>query len=418
MKTFIINVLLFVVCATLAAAKGSAPSKRISYNWFDDYIYKSSHEENAVIGFECGASVERSYRILSRLYKKDKLTQEGLVVLMRSGLEIDPDYKVEKYLDRIHFYNTEALTLVCRAFLRRGEYARVDSLLEIYPAVVPFSNFKEMDMSLEKYLSQTPDNASVTVRKCSFSTSSRDLSITEFGGDLYVTSQKPDAGDDDDAMALRVFRVEGDSLIDAGERYDYLYSVGPFDASADENTIYMSFAPTQKWHEGQRDLAHLNVQLAIGKRADSGFFNSEIGHLGLTPKGYSATCPLVVDDELYFCSNMPGGFGGSDLYMVKLDDSGYPILPAVNLGATINTSGEEVTPQIDENGVFTFASTGHPGFGGYDLYQYVDGEVKNLGKKFNTHFDEIEYTVVNSHEGYFISNREDDIENVFMYTRD
>lgn len=71
--------------------------------------------------------------------------------------------------------------------------------------------------------------------------------------------------------------------------------------------------------------------------------------------------------SLYFASNKPGGYGSLDIYYSALQENNT-FGPAVNLGQVINTELEENTPFLDENGSLYFSSTGHAGFGGYDIF--------------------------------------------------
>ena len=77
---------------------------------------------------------------------------------------------------------------------------------------------------------------------------------------------------------------------------------------------------------------------------------------------------LLVRTEsiLYFASDRPGGFGGSDLYRCEYKDSSWS--EPENLGNTINTSGNEVYPFINTEGTMFFASDGHAGMGKKDLF--------------------------------------------------
>ena len=124
------------------------------------------------------------------------------------------------------------------------------------------------------------------------------------------------------------------------------------------------------------------------------------------------------DNTLYFASNMPGGYGGYDLYMVekKADTWSKPI----NLGPEINSSANEVFPFIHESGTLFFSSDGHQGYGGLDMFK-IDisdqtwGKVVNLGLPFNSPKDDLGF-ILNPEgtRGYFSSNRsgglgEDDI---------
>lgn len=102
---------------------------------------------------------------------------------------------------------------------------------------------------------------------------------------------------------------------------------------------------------------------------------------------------------LYFASNRPGGFGGSDIWKtVLMDDSRWS--PPVNLGETINTPGDEMSPYMHADGkTLYFSSKGHPGLGGADLFmsRLQTGnswsEPLNLGYPINTEADEINLIV-------------------------
>jgi outer membrane protein OmpA-like peptidoglycan-associated protein len=98
--------------------------------------------------------------------------------------------------------------------------------------------------------------------------------------------------------------------------------------------------------------------------------------------------------KLYFVSERPGGIGGRDIWLSSRDESNEWQL-AVNLGASINTTRDEVSPFIHVNGqTLYFASKGYLGFGGYDLYytEFTNGSwtrPKNLGWPVNTPQDQI-----------------------------
>jgi len=98
--------------------------------------------------------------------------------------------------------------------------------------------------------------------------------------------------------------------------------------------------------------------------------------------------------RLYFVSERPGGEGMRDIWMSNMDELGQ-WQPAVNLGSSINTKEDDVSPFIHVNGqTLYFASKGYLGFGGYDLYsaEYINGEwtePKNLGYPVNTPEDQV-----------------------------
>ncbi|HMO40116.1 MAG TPA: DUF1573 domain-containing protein [Saprospiraceae bacterium] len=115
-------------------------------------------------------------------------------------------------------------------------------------------------------------------------------------------------------------------------------------------------------------------------------------------------------EVLFFASNMPGGQGGFDLYYAPLISEGKYGDP-VNLGPGINTIADEETP-FYINGTLYFSSTGHPGFGGFDIfYTAWDGqrwsEPLNLGNAYNTSVDDqFLYLDAEGYNGLLTSNRE------------
>ena len=128
---------------------------------------------------------------------------------------------------------------------------------------------------------------------------------------------------------------------------------------------------------------------------------------------YSTGHPALSQDgnTLYFVSDMPGGKGGSDIYMVAINSDGSLGTPK-RLGDNINTEGKELFPYIDSNGTLYFSSNGHMGIGGLDVF-YAEaqgdgfGVVNNLGKGVNSSADDFAYKYdPTSQSGYVSSNRE------------
>lgn len=115
--------------------------------------------------------------------------------------------------------------------------------------------------------------------------------------------------------------------------------------------------------------------------------------------------------ELYFASNRPGGYGGIDLYKAtRLANGDFG--NAVNLGANVNTPGNELFPRMAPDGKFFFASDGHPGYGKLDLFVAEMGEdgkqkITNLGENINSKSDDFGiFFTEYPKEGFLSSNRE------------
>ncbi len=136
----------------------------------------------------------------------------------------------------------------------------------------------------------------------------------------------------------------------------------------------------------------------------------QVKPLDLGAEGYNCIHPTLSSDGnvLYFASDMPGGQGGYDLYRVQRDGEGAWSEPE-NLGPEINSPGKEGFPYIHKDNVLFYASDGHPGEGGLDLFiAPLDsaGLVQNLGLPFNSPQDDLGL-IVNAEgtRGYFTSNR-------------
>jgi outer membrane protein OmpA-like peptidoglycan-associated protein len=143
---------------------------------------------------------------------------------------------------------------------------------------------------------------------------------------------------------------------------------------------------------------------------------------------YSTGHPALSKDDqlLYFSSDMPGGFGGTDIYVTRWTNGkwGQP----VNLGKEVNSKGNELFPFVDAKGNLYFASDGHPGLGDLDMfYAQLDPEgkqakvVRNLGEPLNSAKDDFGIVTDGDRKsGYFSSNRKNGgaDDDVYRFTRE
>lgn len=147
-------------------------------------------------------------------------------------------------------------------------------------------------------------------------------------------------------------------------------------------------------------------------------FNSDehsVGHPALSPDG----------KLLFFVSDMEGGAGGTDIYVVNLDIEGGNWGKPVNLGPSVNTPGNEMFPWIDQNGTLYFASNGHKGLGGLDIfacygYNTSEPRLENLGYPINSSRDDFDLIMDNRRGlGFFSSNRSngEGDDDIYSFTR-
>ena len=149
--------------------------------------------------------------------------------------------------------------------------------------------------------------------------------------------------------------------------------------------IYTSTRASGEWGEGQELKLYNDSSITVG-------------HPSLNATG----------DTLYFVSDAPGGYGGKDIYRAVLDGSQWTDIQ--NLGPQINTSDDEMYPHIRADRRLYFASKGHPGYGGLDLFYAIPQdsiwEVYNMGATFNSPKDDFGITFAgNTENGFFSSNK-------------
>jgi outer membrane protein OmpA-like peptidoglycan-associated protein/tetratricopeptide (TPR) repeat protein len=180
----------------------------------------------------------------------------------------------------------------------------------------------------------------------------------------------------------------------------------------DGKTVYFT---RNNFNDGKKGAdARKSTLLKMYKATLEGDNWTNITEVPFNSNDYSVAHPALSADEktLYFASNMPGSLGQSDLYKVAINSDGSFGTPT-NLGNVINTEGRETFPMVTSDGELYFASDGHPGLGGLDVFVskiQADGsykEVQNVGEPVNSPKDDFGYLINDKTRlGYFTSNRE------------
>ncbi|WP_302984037.1 OmpA family protein [uncultured Muribaculum sp.] len=173
--------------------------------------------------------------------------------------------------------------------------------------------------------------------------------------------------------------------------------------SPDGSTMYLTRA--------RRELnAHTAVEIFTSQRSDASWsapVKFEITADTLSSYGHPAVSPD--GNWLYFCSDMPGGYGGKDIWRINLKERAGSL---ENLGEFINTPGDEEFPYIRTDSIMYFSSNGHAGLGGLDIFKAqmtpMGGwKVVNMGTPINSLSDDFGITFGKGESGYFSSNRAD-----------
>ncbi len=184
------------------------------------------------------------------------------------------------------------------------------------------------------------------------------------------------------------------------------YHEGPGCYSPTDNVFYFT---RNNWIITGDTNQSNNLKIFRATIEDSEWANVE--SLSFNSDDFSCGHPTITIDgkRMYFISDMPEGFGGTDIYYS--DKAGDEWTEPVNLGYEINTQGNEMFPFIHEDGTLYFASDGHLGLGGLDVLMATKDslgvyQVENPGYPINSSRDDFGY-IINPDEtmGYFSSNR-------------
>lgn len=189
--------------------------------------------------------------------------------------------------------------------------------------------------------------------------------------------------------------------------------------SPDAQTMYLTKA--------RRELnAPTSVEIYTSTRSDAKWsapVKFEITADTLSTFGHPAVSP---DGEyLYFVSDMPGGYGGKDIWRISLKERQGSL---VNLGPDINTEGNDDFPYVRSDGSLYFSSDGHPGIGGLDIFRAtavgdpadLRWKVENMGFPINSAGDDFGITFGKGEDGFFSSNRGDarDYDHIYSFEYD
>ncbi len=169
---------------------------------------------------------------------------------------------------------------------------------------------------------------------------------------------------------------------------------GPFSYNIEHNKIYFSMNNLKNKKPIRNTKGDITLKIYEATVSDNQWIS--IKDLPFNNDNYSCTHPTInkSNDLLIFASNMPGGYGGYDLYASKFEKNKWSI--PFNLGKNINTIGNEIFPFIDINGVLFFSSNKHNSIGGYDIFSSDIKElnvIRKLESPINSEYDDVSMVI-------------------------
>ncbi|GAB1307834.1 OmpA family protein [Urechidicola sp. KH5] len=240
-----------------------------------------------------------------------------------------------------------------------------------------------------------------------------------------VTTKRIYAWDEQPHLDIYITDKENATVVNTapleGEVNTPMFHDGSVSFTSDGTTMYFS----RNNHKGNKkikdDEGTGQVGIYTATLKEGYWVNVE--PIVLNNPNYLVYNPSVSEDgkQLYFASDMPGGYGGTDIYLATVNEDGS-IREAENLGPIVNSEGNESFPFIHSDGVLYFSSDGHVGMGLLDVFATVKDEngvflnVINLGAPINSKKDDFGYFLdTEGFKGYISSNRFGGIGNDDIY---
>jgi len=254
------------------------------------------------------------------------------------------------------------------------------------------------------------DSSYYIITTLDFNSSQTEMSPVYYNNDLvFVSNRKNKNSIDknvgwDNTNFLDVYSENGNNpTLFFGEDLTKNSHDGPISFDTINNQIFITRNNLSKEVNNKKLKLYIleNSKNNWDKKTEFPYNNDDysLGHSTLSPDG----------NTIYYASNMPGGQGETDIWKSTLENGKWST--PENLGDIINTFDNEMFPYISPDGDLYFASKGHQGFGGLDLFvAYKDGdgfmEPVNMGYPINTRFDDFSLIVIENNKiGYFASNR-------------
>ena len=321
---------------------------------------------------------------------------------------------IYKFLYNSNRLNDSAKVAYFDALLFEGNYASVDQVANSVQNGFMSSHLK----SRSEWLMSNKNNAKIAVKNLAINTSASEFGIATYKNNLVWSSDRNDLARSKSLGSKKDWTGSSNNQMFVAQKTNNIISNIQFflnDLKNVYNEGFPSFTADGKTvafmrsniNDGKRLLSNSGIEMSIylADVDDNGnWMNTRPFNNNLSATGFPALSPD--GKSLYFVSDRSGGFGGFDIYKSMRIGSGWS--EPRNLGESINTTGDEITPSTDDENLY-FASTQHNGFGGFDIFKAPFSNlsnVENMGAGINSAQDDYGYISNGANgEAYFVSNR-------------
>ena len=405
MKT--LYTLVFVLSITIGAfAQGSKLNK--ADKKYDKYSYIDAieiYEKVAEKGYKSAELFEKlgnAYYFNGELDKASKWYGE----LFALNQEVDSEY---------YFRYAQALKA-------EGNYEKSNQYMELFAQKTNDTRAKLFQENKDYLTDIDAVSGKYTMDKTDINSEFYDYGPTFFGKQIVFTSSRSEGNQyskihdwtKQNFTDLFVASIDNEGKLGSVENFSKTVNTKYNESSPvftkDGKTMYFT---RNNYNDGKKRKSDDKVIMEKIYKAE--LINGEwtnVKELPFSNDNYKTAHPALSPDEktMYFASDMPGSFGNSDLYKVSIDSNGNFGSPE-NLGPTINTEGRETFPFVDADNNLFFASDGHPGLGGLDIFEAKSANNSfekpvNVGKPLNSPMDDFGYVTNKDGLGFFSSNRD------------
>ena len=380
---------------------------------YDKFAYVDAIKTYEKVAEKEHKSVEVFQKLGNAYYFQSKLEEANkwYTELFAMNQEVEPEY---------YFRYAQTLKSV-------GDYKKADEMMDKFYQKDGSDNRAKIAKSQKDYLSEIKKNSGrYRIENAGINSEFSDYGTAFYKDELVFTSARDTGGissrkhswTNQSYTNLFGSKVTDNGNFESPEKFSKSVSSKYHESTPvftqDGNTMYFTrnnFNNGKKGRDSER-----TILLKLYKATKDGDKWTNVTELPFNSNEYSVAHPALSPDEktLYFASDMPGSMGSSDLYRVAINADGSYGTP-VNLGNKINTEGRETFPFVSDNNELYFASDGHPGLGGLDVFVTKlssdgnIGTIKNVGEPVNSKMDDFAFLIDNkTKNGFVSSNRKED----------
>lgn len=351
-----------------------------------------------------------------KLIKKGERSQHVYTNLANAYF-FNSDFKsAEQYFKRATNKNPDSETLFryAQTLKANEKYDLSNTIMSQFAGLVPNDNRSKAFKANPNYLADiTGMNPAYAAEALSLNGEASDFAAQRIGDKIYFASARNnkrknyawnkepyldiyEASIDENGMPGEGKLLEGD--------VNTKFHEGTLDITPDGK--YMFFTRVDYIDGDYEEATDGESKLNIYRALKAGGEWRDVRTTSLESQEYGVGHPSITADgkTIYFASEAPGGQGGTDIY--KADLKNGKISDPVNLGPTVNTSGDDSFPMMASDGTLYFSSNGHLGLGSLDVFMYKDGKVTNMGAPINSAMDDFAFTYDSeTGKGFVSSNR-------------